>query len=100
MFGKLIDKAFETALKMRIDRIFYGAVVEELENGYRHQDIWGEAIAKSKGNKDKAESIYVENRALRMQAYYEIQLGRSTGIEDKSEFIEWYKHKLGYAKET
>ena len=100
MFGKLFQKAFEARLKMRIERDFYGAVVEELENGFRSKEIWGEAIAKSKGNKDKAESIYVERRAMGMQAYYDLQLDSPSGIEDIPEFIEWYKHKLGYAKNT
>ncbi|MFT4739612.1 MAG: hypothetical protein ACI9L9_000385 [Marivirga sp.] len=89
MFGKLYDKAFESVMKMRIDSIFYGAVLDELENGFRDKQHWGEAIVKSKGNKEKAESYYVERRALSMQAHYDIQL--DGGIEDKSEFIELLK---------
>jgi len=76
-----------------IDSCFYGEVINELENGFRIKEFWGEAIAKSKGNKDKAESLYVERRARSLEAFYNLQSDDSTKIHDKLEFLESNKSR-------
>lgn len=73
MFEKLFDKAFDIALSMKeIDRVYYGEVIKELENGYVVDEFWGEAIAKSKGNKDKAESLYIDRRTRSLEAFHSL----------------------------
>ena len=88
MFGKLFDKAvgkaFEVAHSMKeIDRVYYGEVIKELENGYVVDEFWGEAIANSKGNKDKAESLYIDRRARSLAAFHSLYDPDS----DVSEFL-------------
>ena len=89
VFGKILDKVFEIAFNMRkIDSCFYGEVLNELEHDYIIQEFWGESIAKSNGDENKAKSLYVERRARSIEALYYIQ---SNDFTNEIEFIKWYR---------
>jgi len=45
---------------MRPDDKYYGEALREAESGIRRDELWGKAIAKSSGNMQRCQSIYIE----------------------------------------
>ena len=50
----------------------YALVVEELEQGYKRDGLWGKAMEESDGSLDKAESIYIKLRVQSIKDEMEI----------------------------
>ena len=48
--------------KKLMEEQLYELVASELRQGYKREGLWAKAIAKSKGNDDKAKSLYIEFR--------------------------------------
>lgn len=53
---------------MRTDNKYYGEAIQEVETGRRRDHLWGKAIAKSSGDMNLCQSIYIQLLAQELAA--------------------------------
>lgn len=70
---------------MRTDNKYYGEAIREAETGRRRDDLWGKAIAKSSGDMNLCQSIYIQLLAQ--------ELAMEDGAPTSQQLIEKAKEK-------